>query len=569
MAVCFDPVLGEMRLRDEPDGPPLSIKLDGKVMEPNADGVVDIPSATTTRKGVVKLSNSTDSTSTADAATPYAVYSVKNLAAKVNDDNSFYGSNTFYGGNTFTSIPMVESAGRSSLVMPDLQYTGAMLSVSGSFTEYNESTGEWDSIYEIFSGAAVKKILGANSYDGYDACSELNNYGYADIYGVPPIISLWGSWEIPLVEEIYDESNDVYIPELREYANLAYAHVMLIEKDQYGPDGQSDWFSYSGVVELVGMDWETYYGGVPFSVKWKISGQFILASAYFDWSYFYPYEGYEHLHVDMMNDFWTSLWEFMSSTDHNSPYFAWEYMEYPDEYGWKPYVNSAIATLDDLPNVESAVSTHNSDPSAHSNISLAASRITSGTFNAARIPNLDAGKINSGTFNAARIPSLDAGKIASGTFGVDRIPSLAASKISSGTFDVSRIPVLPSNKIDGFSEALTLTPVYSQTPTYGPNWVLKALPYPGESEVIPSDLIIHSVSWYNSKWFIKVQRSTTIRYDVTVEGTSSDAVIDCSGTHSVIGAYKFRVTKERTDIVGYYLGNQTDKILKAVDTASV
>lgn len=44
-----------------------------------------------------------------------------------------------------------------------------------------------------------------------------------------------------------------------------------------------------------------------------------------------------------------------------------------------------------------------------------------------------AGVIGSGTFAAARIPNLDAAKINSGTFGVDRIPTLTAAKIS-GTF---------------------------------------------------------------------------------------------------------------------------------------
>jgi hypothetical protein len=60
------------------------------------------------------------------------------------------------------------------------------------------------------------------------------------------------------------------------------------------------------------------------------------------------------------------------------------------------------------------------NPSAHSH---AAGDVTSGTFDAARIPSLSASKITSGTFNSARIPNLDASKISSGTFADERIAS--------------------------------------------------------------------------------------------------------------------------------------------------
>ena len=71
--------------------------------------------------------------------------------------------------------------------------------------------------------------------------------------------------------------------------------------------------------------------------------------------------------------------------------------------------------------------------------SLAASKITSGTFATARIPGLAASKITSGTFADARIPNLDASKIATGTFATARIPNLDTSKITSGTLGGARI----------------------------------------------------------------------------------------------------------------------------------
>ena len=80
-------------------------------------------------------------------------------------------------------------------------------------------------------------------------------------------------------------------------------------------------------------------------------------------------------------------------------------------------------------------------------LNVGAANITSGTFDTARIPELNASKITSGTLDAVRIPNLNADKITAGTINVDRIPSLNADKITAGTIHVDRIPSLNADKI--------------------------------------------------------------------------------------------------------------------------
>lgn len=81
-------------------------------------------------------------------------------------------------------------------------------------------------------------------------------------------------------------------------------------------------------------------------------------------------------------------------------------------------------------------------PSAHVH---AAADVTSGVFDAARIPNLAASKITSGTFDAARVPSLDASKITSGVLDPARVPPLPSGVVASG--DITTLTVDQQNAI--------------------------------------------------------------------------------------------------------------------------
>lgn len=87
-----------------------------------------------------------------------------------------------------------------------------------------------------------------------------------------------------------------------------------------------------------------------------------------------------------------------------------------------------------LPNAAGTVAV-----SASGGIALSTTGDISAHLQATHIPNLAASKITSGSFDTARIPNLAASKINSGTLGTARIPSLAASKITSGTFATARI----------------------------------------------------------------------------------------------------------------------------------
>ncbi len=83
-------------------------------------------------------------------------------------------------------------------------------------------------------------------------------------------------------------------------------------------------------------------------------------------------------------------------------------------------------------NIGAAEASHSHSGYAASNHTHAASSVNSGTFDAARIPNLAASKITSGTFDAARLPTSG---ITAGSYG----PSANQSPAYGGGFSVPYI----------------------------------------------------------------------------------------------------------------------------------
>lgn len=80
--------------------------------------------------------------------------------------------------------------------------------------------------------------------------------------------------------------------------------------------------------------------------------------------------------------------------------------------------------------VDTKITTHEGDASAHHSKTSDASEIISGILSILRIPDLAASKITSGILAVARIPNLSASKITSGVLALARIPTGIQGKLT-------------------------------------------------------------------------------------------------------------------------------------------
>ena len=411
MAVCFDPVLGEMRLRDEPNGPPLSFKLDGAPLSPDANGVVDIPSATTARKGIVKLNTSTNSTSQTEAATPSAVRSAYQLAntannssAKTGSDNSFYGENWFerktgFSGEVeFRTPPRSRSDGKCCLTL--FNNNGEVVGDLSTFlSAYDPSSGETVYYNEAFSDFAVATILRANGYAAGDMWANFDPWsgdGNA-VYASPYFGGPERSW--PFYTYAHDDETGETTQHFWKNLHITYAGGAWQYSADETVDGEPGWRRYWFDLMLADSETDSEVGSVCAWVSWKVRpgrGVDVRFESSSDF-YLFDQELGENVYASPDGDY---PWVAYGSSIPDSPYYDPQY-EGAEYMGWSPADNSSLATEASVEGTARATATdlieaHNALSTAHPYISLNASRITSGTLNAARIPGLDASKITSG-----------------------------------------------------------------------------------------------------------------------------------------------------------------------------
>ena len=408
------------------------VKVNNAALTPSSDMVVSIPNATTAAYGATKLNTSTTSTSTTEAATPSAVRSVYYAAALKSANNELTGSNTFSGNTNFTGetnftkIPAVSQQGLACLYLYDetkYSFTNYPISFELPLEGYDPNTGEYTTkyVYECFSTYVWGLLNSGNWYinSSVQLYVDLSEY-YFDL-----CTEEWneetGNYEmVPWRNAMFSTYADLFID---AYNNTISICLYLIDADNGDDLGYlnytiSNFQPTDGYIEYwLSLDYEYYHDE--------------------NWNQVYAVPG-------GMND--AIPYSFGVSNNPSSPYYNYQYEMSPEYYGYRPTLDTALATEARVEAVEAALA-----GKANTNHNHNASAITAGTLNAARIPNLDAGKITSGTFAAARIPNLAASKINSGTFDAARLPKATANSLGAVKPDGTTITVDANGVITGAS----------------------------------------------------------------------------------------------------------------------
>jgi len=402
-----------------------SVKVNGTALTPDAQKAVDIPAATTGVRGVVKLNNYTNSTSVTEAATPNAV---KTAMDNANGRASLTEDNEFYGANTFRSVPDVKTTGFTNIMFFRVVYDESLgddrydpvFTMDDVSMVYRSS---WDSeltrefFHEFFSEACWRlltdgewlfagNLSGASFYDAVDGSTETFEVatGYTD--------EATGEW----VEEQWKTA----------YIDWSGSRLDLDVND-HGGYGES-----TGVVVVPMREAGTavWIGDLRYPLSFGVNDGYtgpkgtVTIEGYSDFQ-FYDESGSP---IDAS----PTDYEFpglRASTDPSDPAYDLHYEEYPDEYGWLPALDTRLATMADIPDVEASVAAHNDDTSAHN-------LLFSGKLNTSH--NTDA-NAHSALFSAAApLPPIRVGNLMD--TGVIRFPWMPSGGVG-GVYSVTMRPV--------------------------------------------------------------------------------------------------------------------------------
>lgn len=173
--------------------------------------------------------------------------------------------------------------------------------------------------------------------------------------------------------------------------------------------------------------------------------------------------------------------------------------------------------------------------------SLPASRVNSGTFDAARIPNLPASRINTGELALARIPDLPASQVTSGAFSPDRIPGIPASRVNSGSFDPDRIPGIPASRVNSGSFSTSRIPNLSASKITSGTLSSSRIPNLNANKITAGTLSTSRIPNLNASKItsgtinparIKLVNGTTVTRDLTTWSFGQDESLNCQCANS-------------------------------------